>query len=193
METLTSEKVYTVEEYLEREEKSFEKHEFHNGKIIPVSGASFIHNAIAVNVITALKVTLRGKSGTYHVTNSDTKIWIEAIKRFVYPDAAVVSGFPTYFETRTDIITNPLLVIEILSPGTQKKDRMSKFDNYRTLSSLKEYVLVNQNRATVSTFSQAKAWQETRVQETDQQMYLASLDIMIPLADIYEGIEALRG
>lgn len=193
MEILTSERIYSIEEYLEREEKSLEKHEFHNGKITPVSGASFIHNAIAVNVLTALKVTLRGKSGVYHVTNSDTKIWIEDIKKFVYPDVAVVSGFPVYYKTRTDTITNPLLVIEILSPGTQKKDRVAKFSSYCTMVSVEEYVLIDQNQTLISVFHRKNEWQETVFQGMKQSLPLASVDAALTLADIYEGIDELRG
>lgn len=192
METLISERVYTVEEYLRIEDESLQKHEYHNGKIIPVSGASFIHNAIAVNVLTALKIATRGQDSTYYVTNSDTKIWIEAIERFVYPDVAVVSGAPYFFEKRKDIITNPLLVVEILSPGTQKKDRTSKFDLYRTLSSLKEYVLVDQDQSIVSIFSQADDWKETKARGMNQYVNLTSTNTVLELSGIYEGIDALK-
>ena len=170
-----------------------EKHEFHNGKIIPVSGASFIHNAVAVNVLTALKIATKLSDRVYYVSNSDTKIWIPAITRFVYPDALVVAGKPVYYEGRRDIITNPRLVVKILSPGTRKKDRTAKFDLYRTLPSLKEYVLIDQNQPVVSTFSASQAWQETLVQGMDQQVDLVSIDVVLSLADVYEGIDALRG
>ena len=192
MGLLTSERVYTIAEYLEREDESLQKHEFHHGKIIPVSGASFIHNAIAVNVLTALTIATRKKDNTFYVTNSDTKIWIEAIERFVYPDAAVVFGPPHFFEKRKDIITNPLLVVEILSPGTQKKDRTSKFDLYRTLPSLEEYVLIDQDHPIISTFSLSQNWQETRVRGEDKQVSLTSVDVTLSLADVYEGIDDLR-
>ena len=157
-----------------------------------MSGASFIHNAIAVNVLTALKIAIKGKSGNLYVTNSDTKIWIDAIQRFVYPDVAIVSGKPIYYQGRTDIITNPLLVVEILSPGTKKKDRTAKFDNYRTLSSLQEYVLIDQDQPQISTFNRSAGWKETFVQGNDQSLALASINVTLGLADVYEGIDALR-
>ncbi len=193
METSLLERTYTIEEYLEKETASVEKHEFHNGKITPVSGASFIHNAIAVNVLTALKIATRLSNRVYYVSNSNTKVWIPAITRFVYPDALVVSGKPAYYEGRRDTITNPRLVVEILSPGTQKKDRTSKFDLYRTLPSLEEYVLIDQNQPIISTFSAPRAWQETLVQGMDQQVDLISIDVVLSLADVYEGVDELRG
>ena len=193
MEISLLERTYTIDEYLDREAASVEKHEFHNGKITPVSGASFVHNAIAVNVLTALKIATRLSDRVYYVSNSDTKVWIPAITRFVYPDALVVSGQPVYYEGRRDIITNPRLVVEILSPGTQKKDRTAKFNLYRTLPSVEEYVLIDQNQPVISTFRAPRAWQETLVQGMDQQVDLVSIDVVLSLADVYEGIDALRG
>lgn len=193
METLLSERTYTIDAYLEREAASVEKHEFHNGKIIPVSGASFIHNAIAVNVLTALKIATKLSDRLYYVSNSDTKIWIPAITRFVYPDALLVSGQPVYYEGRRDVITNPRLVVEILSPSTRKKDRTAKFDLYRSLPSLEEYVLIDQNQPLISTFSAPRAWQQTLVRGMDRHVDLASIDAALTLADVYEGIDALRG
>ncbi len=146
-----------------------------------------------VNVLTALKIATKLSDGVYYVSNSDTKIWIATINRFVYPDALVVAGKPVYYEGRRDIITNPRLVVEILSPGTQKKDRTAKFDHYRTLPSLKEYVLIDQNRPVISTFGASNAWQGVSVQGMDQRVGLASIGVMLTLADVYEGVDELRG
>ena len=192
MNTLVLEKDYTAQEYLERGERADRKHEFHRGKIVPVSGVSFIHNTIAVNILTALKIAIRTKRSNHYVTNSDTKIWIDAAERFVYPDAVLVLKRPIYYKGRTDIITNPLLVVEILSPGTQKKDRTAKFDDYRTLPTLQEYVLVDQDQPQVSVFNRSANWQETVVQGGTHSLQLASADITLALADIYEGIDELR-
>ena len=195
METLTLEKRYTVQEYLTREEASTTKHEFYNGEIIPMSGASFIHNTIAVNVMTALKTVLKTKERKYYVANSDTKIQIESLNHFVYPDAVVVSGKPIYYQQRADIIINPLLVVEVLSNSTEKYDRSLKFDEYCTLPSFQQYVLIAQQQPYVSTFYKESEdlWRRTNVQGAGQSIYLASLDITLALMDIYDGVEDLRG
>ena len=194
METLTLEKRYTVQEYLTREEASTIKHEFYNGEIIPMSGASFIHNTIAVNIMTALKTVLKTKERKYYVANSDTKIQIESLNHFVYPDAVVVSGKPIYYQQRADIITNPLLIVEVLSSSTEKHDRSLKFDEYCTLPSFQQYVLIAQQQPYVSTFYKESEdlWRRTNVQGADQSIYLASLDITLALTDIYDGVEDLK-
>ena len=194
METLTLEKRYTVQEYLTWEEASTTKHEFYNGEIIPMSGASFVHNTIAVNVMTALKIALKAKAQKYYVANSDTKIQIESLHHFVYPDAVVVSGKPIYYQQRADIITNPLLVVEVLSSSTEKYDRSLKFDEYCTLPSFQQYVLIAQQQPYVSTFYKESEdlWRRTNVQGASQSLYLASLDITLALSDIYDGVKDLR-
>ncbi len=95
--TLVAHKPYSIEEYLEQEDASTEKHFFFNGNIGPISGASFMHNTIAVNIMTALKIILKTKEQRYYVSNSDTKIRIESFNHFVYPDAVVVSTKPAYY------------------------------------------------------------------------------------------------
>ncbi len=192
-ETLLAQKHYSIQEYLEREDASAEKHFFFNGNIVPMSGASFIHNTIAVNIMTALKIVLRANKQRYYVSNSDTKIRIESFNHFVYPDAVVVSDKPIYYQQRKDIITNPLLIVEVLSDSTEKHDRTIKFEEYCTLPSFQQYVLVAQHLPYVSTFYREAEdlWRRTNLQGMDQQLHLASLDVTLSLADIYEGIEDL--
>lgn len=191
---LVSEKLYTVEEYLALEEKATVKHEYYNGKIIPVPGGSFIHNTIATNIATALKIALKGKEKKYFVSNSDTKIQIEALHHFVYPDAVVVSEKPIYYQNRKDIITNPLLVVEVLSDSTEHYDHGLKFEGYCTLPSFQQYVLVAQQQPYVSTFyrEDKDLWRRTNVQGLHNKIYLPSLAIELALADVYDGIEDIR-
>lgn len=195
METITKERSFSVQEYLEAEEKAISKNEFYNGTLVPVSGASFIHNIIAVNLLTCLRNALKKKQQKYFVSNSDTKIHIPSLNSFVYPDAVVVSGSPSFYQQRTDTITNPLLVVEVLSPSTEKYDRALKFEEYCTIPSFQQYVLVGQEQHYTSTFyrEDEELWRRTNVQGINEQLYLASLDITLKLSDIYEDVDMLRG
>ena len=131
MMTETLEKTYTIAEYFALDERSEEKLEYHNGKITTMSGGTTDHSKKAVKIITALSILLDDKP--FEVYNSDIKIQTPAYNKFVYSDVAVVSGSPEYYQGRRDMIINPLLIIEILSPSTQRHDRTDKFIMYRTL------------------------------------------------------------
>jgi len=194
MEAITKEKTYSVQEYLEAEEKAISKNEFHNGILVPVSGASFIHNIITTKIASLLLVALSSKESKYFVSNSDTKIHIPSLNSFVYPDAVVVSGTPIFYQERTDTIINPLLIVEVLSPGTEGYDRDLKFEGYLSIPSFQQYVLVSQEKPYISTFhrEEKELWRRTNVQGIDQQIDLSALDVTFKLSDIYEGIDTLR-
>ena len=159
-ETLEKEKLYTLAEYFELSERSEEKLEYHNGKIITMSGGTTNHSGIALRIGAALLYLLENKP--FEVYNSDIRIQIIDYGKFVYPDAVVVNNQPEYYENRRDTIVNPLLVVEVLSPSTEKKDRTSKFMAYRTIPSLREYVLVDQDQPRVTTFfrNDAQHWED---------------------------------
>ncbi len=182
------EKIYTVEEYLEMEERSQEKHEYYNGKIIKMPGATFNHNLVAINVATALKFALRQQSKKYLVLGSDMKIQIATLQSFVYPDAVVVFEKPTFYKNRKDVIINPLLIIEVLSKSTEQYDKGKKFDYYRTLPSFQEYVLLNQDKPFASVYHRetVDTW---RIKDVKEGLIdLESIGCQISLADIYEDI-----
>lgn len=189
--TLIEEKIYTPEEYLAIEEVSSAKHQYLNGKIIEMSGGTANHNLIAANIITALNIALEEKSIQHLVYTSDMKIQIPKLNHFVYPDAVVVCEKPVFYNNRKDVIINPLLIVEVLSPSSEEKDRNLKFFEYRTLPSFKEYVLVSQEKALVSTFYQekTKTWVETEAEGTDNSIYLSSIDCHISLKRVFKGVE----
>ena len=191
MVVVTSESLYTPEEYLYREERSKSKHEYVNGKIIPMPGASVPHNLITVNVITALKSFLKKGEKKYFVMGSDIKIGIQAFTHFRYPDAVVVCEEIKYYGSRTDVIINPLLIVEVLSTGTESVDRGVKFDDYKTLSSFKEYVLISQEKPYVSTYfrEEEDLWRTKVVEDLEASVNLRSIGCEIALTDIYDQIE----
>ena len=190
IETLEKEKVYTVDEYFEIDQQSEEKLEYHNGKIVAMSGGTADHSGIAARVIAMLILAIDHGNKPFRVYTSDLKIQVPAYKKFVYSDAVVVSEQPEYYEGRKDVITNPLLVVEVLSPSTKKFDRGGKFTMYRTLPSLKEYVLLSQDQPMVTTFfrNQARHWEDTDVSDVTQSVRLRSVGEEIPLARIYKNI-----
>lgn len=145
--TSTSEERYfSIEAYYIREEKSIHKHEYHDGKIILMAGAKLKHNRLAHRSARFIDNFFDENNLKYIVSNSDTRIRIDAYNKIVYPDAMVICEIPEYFEGRENTITNPLLIIEVLSASTSNHDRTTKFEMYRSIPSFKEYVLVYQDR-----------------------------------------------
>jgi Uma2 family endonuclease len=181
-------KRYSIQDYLELEEKSIEKNEFYNGKIVEMPGGTANHSLIATNITTALNIALDNTH--FLVLNSDVKIHIPKIRSFVYPDAIVVAEVFEFYENRRDIIVNPLLVVEVLSSSTEEYDKNQKFMKYRMIPSFKEYVLVSQDEPLVSTFfrKEQSLWQETNVNDTAQSIDLQSLNISVPLSKIYKNV-----
>ena len=143
---------YRFEDYLavERESRD-EKFEYVAGQVYAMTGASFNHNLITTNVIGELRNRLKHKSCS--VLANDMRLRIEAADAAVYPDVMVVCDSPAFHDQRRDVLTNPTVVIEVISPSTEGYDRGSKFGFYRTLSSLRHYVLIAQDRLGVDVFT----------------------------------------
>lgn len=189
--TTAPEKLYTLEEYFDFEKKAQSKHEFHNGKIIAMPGGTAIHNQIASRLISSLINAIDEIKKEYIVYNSDMKIQIPIFNHFVYPDAVVVCEQPEFYEGRQDIITNPILIAEILSPSTEDYDKHMKFEKYRKISSFKEYLLVRQDVPYVSAYFQEEEnlWRTTDVQDLQSFIHLKSIESQLPLSKIYKGIK----
>lgn len=186
---LSPETTYSIEEYFELEAQSLEKLEYFDGKITKMPGASYVHNRIATNVLTALNVALMNTF--FEVSNSDTKIHIPTIESFVYPDAVVICEKPLFYQNRVDTILNPLLIVEVLSPSTEEYDRGEKFYLYRSLPSFKEYVVVHQKHALVSAYFRLneKDWRTHDVASLSETIHLQSISVTLKLSDIYRGID----
>jgi len=143
---------YTPEEYLAIEEFSEYKSEYINGQIVPMAGGSTNHNRIALNFSSTLNFAF--KQQDYEVFIGDVRLWIPEERIFAYPDVMIIAGEPEYVNNRTDIIVNPVVIIEVLSKSTQAYDpcgiceaaRGKKFNAYRTIPSFQEYLLVDQTR-----------------------------------------------
>jgi Uma2 family endonuclease len=144
---------YSLAEYFKREERALYKHEFHNGIIKAMPGGTYNHDRLSVKMTTALDNFVENGGLNYSVNGSNLKIRIEDYDKILYPDALVISVGPEYFEDRDDTITNPLIIVEVLSDSTKNYDKTLKFEMYRSLPSFKEYVLVHQDRMKISVFT----------------------------------------
>ncbi|MCU0446894.1 MAG: Uma2 family endonuclease [Microscillaceae bacterium] len=182
-------KNFTRAEYLAREEEAEHKSEYHNGEILAMSGGSLYHNIISVNFVTGLKNGLKGK--TCRPFNSDMKLEIASANHYVYPDAMVVCGKVQLSEGRNDMLLNPSLIAEVLSPSTMAYDRGDKFRKYLTISTLLEYVMIFQEEYRVEVYfrESSSRWIFSVYEGLEAVVNLASIDLKISMADIYEGVE----
>lgn len=158
-----------------------------------MAGGTANHNLISTNTTTALNIIIRARAqkANFLVYNSDMKIWIPRRGSSLYPDALVIAEKPEFYENRRDIITNPLLIVEVVSPGSESNDRGGKFYDYRTVPSFREYLLVYQDEPfVVHALRQGHdLWRMTDVRGIDQTLNLESIGCPLNLADIYFGIE----
>ena len=160
--TQQSKKYYTAEEYLELEDKAEHKSEYWQGEIFQMAGGSVQHSLICVNISTALNLKLRNRPCA--VFNSDLKVLVKVDGAYTYPDITVVCGEIQFAQDkkgqpRSDIVTNPVLLVEGLSASTEDLDRRDKFRLYRGLASLQHYLLVSQEQQAVDYYQKtAQGW-----------------------------------
>src|SRR5688500_12348087 len=136
--SLASQPNLTPQQFLQRERTASTKHEYFRGLVVAMAGASVIHNRLVRNILTTLDRQLRGRE--CEVFPSDLRVSCPA-GLMTYPDAQVICGPPEYYDDQDDTVTNPRLIVEVLSKSTERYDRGQKFGYYRTIPSLLEYVL----------------------------------------------------
>ncbi|MXV84079.1 Uma2 family endonuclease [Candidatus Poribacteria bacterium] len=192
MATPAAQTYLTPEEYIAFERKFLPdseiiRHEYLNGELIAMSGASREHNLITINVSTALHTRLRGsRCETYA---NDMRVSTPTTTSYFYPDVVVVCEEPRFEDDVFDTLLNPILLVEVLSPSTKAYDRGEKFAHYRHLSSLQEYLLVAQDEVCVEHYRrQKKQWIFTEFQDIEESLPLASIQCELPLQEIYERI-----
>ena len=179
---------YTPEQYLALEEKAEYKSEYYQGEIVAMAGASINHNRITRNVATELTNAFANKP--CEAFTSDLRLWIERRQFYTYPDVMVVCGDLEFFKDRTDTITNPQIIIEVLSESTESYDRSQKFHAYWTLDSLVEYVLIDQYRRRVEYFRRVseREWLLRVFTKMDDVLKLESLSLEILIEAIYRNV-----
>ena len=177
----------TEEEYLRLERAAETKSEFVDGEIFAMSGGSRAHSALAANWIGELRLKLRGRN--CQVFTSDLRIRTHRTASYVYPDVSVVCGQARSNRNEDDILANPTVVIEVLSPSTADYDRGKKFGLYREIASLQDYLLVTPDSAHVEHYSrQPESWLFREYSGIEATVHIASIECAIALRDIYDGV-----
>ena len=187
MSSLAAPTVYTPEEYLVSERKATLKSEYINGEILAMSGASNAHNLITLDIGTELNIQLRERECL--VYTNDMRVRTSPMGSYFYPDVVVVCGEPQFEDNVFETLLNPTLVIEVLSPSTEVYDKGEKFRHYQELTSLREYVLVSQDRVRVEQYRLLKTqWVQTEFRALEDVLPLVSIGCELPLQDIYRRV-----
>jgi len=188
MSTLTVTHV-TPEEYLAAERLSETRSEYIDGGVYPMPGASLNHVQIAINVTTELNIQLR--PSPCRVLGMDLKVRMPDSRKFFYPDVVVVCDEPQFHDDRKDVILNPILVIEVLSKSTEAFDRGTKFRAYQTVGSLKEYLLVSQDKPLIEQYirDNGEEWRYKAAEGLEGSLALPSLNCTLNLAAVYDKVD----
>lgn len=177
-----------VADYLAHERHSAGKSEYFAGTVFAMAGGSEAHNVIVSNVVAALHGQLRRRQCT--VYPSDMRLRIPATGLYTYPDVSVVCGAAQFDDDHRDTLLNPTVIIEVLSPSTESYDRGKKFQNYRTLPSLQEYLLVAQDGYHIEHYVRQpnNQWLLAEANDPTTTLHLSALGCDLTLADVYEKV-----
>jgi Uma2 family endonuclease len=181
---------YTMEEYIELDKHSSGRYEYFSGEILDMAGASFSHNRIVSNLIQSVGIKLAGRPCS--VLPSDMRIKVPKALPYRYPDVVVVCGDPIIEEIQgLEMLVNPLLIVEVLSPATEAYDRGDKFHAYQSIESFQEYLLVAQDKPYVTQYVRqtSGAWLRSDIEGVESEVNLASLGFVILLGEIYRSVD----
>ena len=191
MSSLAAETMLTPEAYIALERKATLKSEYINGAILARSGASNAHNLITGDIATELNIQLRNRE--CKVITSDMRVKTERTSAYFYPDVVVFWGEPRFEDNVFDTLLNPILVIEVLSPSTEAYDRGEKFARYQEIASLREYILVSQDRVRVEHHRLLKTqWVQTAFEGSEDVLPLVSIGCELRLRDMYRRVPEVR-
>ncbi|NEQ71039.1 MAG: Uma2 family endonuclease [Symploca sp. SIO2D2] len=185
----TETRYYTPEEYLTLEEKAVDKHEYRDGEIILMSGGTTNHNQIALNFCRKFPLTIDEQD--YYTYINDVRLWIAKYRFYTYPDVMVIKGKPIYEGMGKTTVTNPSIIVEVLSKSTRDYDWTDKFKYYRSIPEFKEYILIDQYRFYVAQYSKRedKQWLFNDYEGEEAILKLASGDFEISFQDLYERVD----
>lgn len=177
----------TIEQYLEFENASEEKHEYYQGEVFAMSGAKLVHNEIVVNTLFSIKQFLKGKLCKPY--GSDLRIYIEKNTLFTYPDISVFCDDVLTLNNDEMNALNPVVLIEVLSPSTKDYNRGTKFKLYRDIPSLKEYVLIDSEKISVEIFAinQDGYWELREYKDINDVITINNIDMQVSMEEIYSG------
>ena len=181
----------TIEEYLQFEKASTEKHEYFKGEIFAMSGASNRHNWLFKNLFGNLAQQLKGNP--CQPFGPDMRMHIPENTLFTYPDISIYCGDPASTNFDMDTVINPIIIVEILSRSTEQYDRGNKFRFYRDIPTLKEYILIDSESIDVEAFrlNLEDRWELQEYRFLTEVLSIPTLQLTIPLSEIYEGTKLI--
>lgn len=181
--------VLTPEAYLASERASEEKHEYYQGEMFAMGGASFEHVGIVANLVASLHRQLQGRP--CRVFSSDLRVKVSRTGLYTYPDVGVVCDQPQFDDEQDDTLLNPRVIIEVLSPSTENYDRGKKFAHYRKVECLAEYLLIAQDQPRIELYVRQanNDWLLHEATELDQTIRLPSIECDLKLSDVYANVE----
>ena len=175
------------EDYLKMERAATEKHEYCDGGIFAMAGASLQHNRIVSNIISSLGSYLKGKK--CEIFPSDLRVSTPNKESYMYPDVTIVCDDPQMEDDQFDTLKNPSVIFEVLSPSTRGIDKGRKFFFYMQIPSLNEYILIDSKMQHV--FASRKqpdnSWKFEQIEDADASLFIESIKFSLPLKDIYEN------
>jgi Uma2 family endonuclease len=181
---------YTLSEYLCREEKLDRLNEYYDGIIKKLPMANGTHNLIATNMSTALNIILSLKNNNHIVLGGKQLVYLPMLNWGVYPDVLTVIDTPQYFDTDETLLINPLIIIEVLAKNMGKYNRFEKLEEYKTLDSLHEYILIDPKRCYIKTHfkEEQHLWRDSFFTDPNGSLFLKSVNCEIPMSAIYKNI-----
>lgn len=180
---------YTQQEYLALERKAQDKSEYFNGEIFAMTGASRRHNVMVANALAALHGQLRKRP--CEIYPSDMRVKVSPTGLYTYPDVVIVCGEPAFDDEQKDTLLNPTVLVEVLSKSTASYDRGEKFEHYRKLDSLNEYLVIAQNKYHVEHYVRQpdNQWLLSETDDVQSTVNLSSIGCRLSLLDVYDKVE----
>ncbi len=182
--------LYTAEEYLEMEREAKTRHEFIDGIIYAMAGESLSHSQICINLAGEVRAKLKGTN--CQALSPNMKVRAESRGMFAYPDLTIVCGKPLFHDQQRDVLINPKIIVEVLSPSTQRYDQTKKFFRYRKeLPSLTDYILIYQNAPFIEHHEKMSdgRWTHNAADGIEDVLRIASIEIELSLSEIYDRVE----
>jgi Uma2 family endonuclease len=179
----------TPEQYLEIERRAERKSEYYNGEMFAMAGAREAHNLLVANLVGELGQQLRSRPCRVYLSNM--RVRVTGTGLYTYPDVITVCGEPSFLGDQRDTLLNPDLLVEVLSPSTEAYDRGRKFEQYKAIESLREYLLVASDRIHADLYTRQPdgRWLLTSADTMEDSLVLESVGAQLRLADLYEKVD----
>lgn len=183
----TTEKL-TLDQYLELEQRTGQRHEYQNGEVTPMVGGSGVHSQIIAQLSGELYQCLKRTEHKAHM--SDLRYFAPESEKYTFPDIVIPDGKPDFIKP-VDTLTNPLLIVEVLSPSTATYDRTEKFDLYAESASFQEYLLVSQHTHRIEQFvrQSSNKWERSVTTDPEAKIQLASINCELAVSDVYADVD----